>query len=256
MKGFSHILILCVFFAPAISSAQVIISEIMYDLAEGSDSGREWIEIYNAGSVPVTVSDLKITENETNHAIKAEANAALALGGYAVIADNSAKFKADWPAFSGLLFDSAFSLNNTGESIGLADATGVPRDAVVYTNASGNGTGDSLQRQPISGASFGAGIPTPGVGIPVNGLVKSPTKQKTASKKNLPAAAAAPTIVGEAKDESPFVRISAPTNTQGSPVYWWLAPLLLACASSAGIVWSRHLKKDEWEIEEMPETQH
>ena len=34
---------------PVVSHAQVYINEIMYDLP-GTDSGREWIEIYNAGS--------------------------------------------------------------------------------------------------------------------------------------------------------------------------------------------------------------
>ena len=44
------------------------ISEIMYD-PSGSDTGHEWIEIYNDGEVAVDVKTLKLYENNTNHSI-------------------------------------------------------------------------------------------------------------------------------------------------------------------------------------------
>src|ERR1700739_3434041 len=41
-------------FAPALASAQVIIDEIMYN-PQGSDTGREWVELYNEGGSDVTM---------------------------------------------------------------------------------------------------------------------------------------------------------------------------------------------------------
>ena len=39
------------FIVPQWAAAQVVISEIMYDLEIGSDSGREWIKLFNPGSI-------------------------------------------------------------------------------------------------------------------------------------------------------------------------------------------------------------
>src|SRR5580700_10683565 len=43
-----------IFLLPALVSAQVIVNEVMYN-PEGSDTGREWIELYNAGQSDVTM---------------------------------------------------------------------------------------------------------------------------------------------------------------------------------------------------------
>jgi hypothetical protein len=44
---------------------------------------------------------------------------------------------------------------------------------------------------------------------------------------------------------------AAPT----SAILPWLLPIFIAALGSVGIVWSRHLKKDEWDIvEESEET--
>lgn len=243
---------------PVITHAQIVITEIMYDLAGGSDSGREWIEVFNTGNTPVKLTDLKIVESAKNHTITTVAGGDfVAAGAYAVIADNAAKFKVDFPSYTGLSFDSAFSLSNTGETIGISNAAGTPIDSVTYTNASASGTGDSLQRNPDS-AVFNAGIPTPGVGIPATGLTKSPPKQTKASKKmpgkNLPAATS-PSILGEsaAQPQEAFVAAAAASNT--NTFVWWLAPLLISLLGSAGIVTARQYKKDEWDIvEEVEET--
>ncbi len=247
---------------PAFAHAQVVITEIMYDLASGSDSGREWIEIFNAGNFPVTLTDFKVVENGASHKIGAVAGGdGVAAGSYAVIADNPAKFKTDYPTYSGQLFDSAFSLSNSGETIGIADAQGTTIDSVSYTAASANGTGDSLQRAPSSNV-FGAGIPTPGLPIPTGGLKKSPpkpgkaaAKKSTTAKSTAPASAEVPLLVGDDAVPPPKVLVAAAAAPDSGVLYWWLAPLLLALLASVGITWSRHLKKDEWDIvEEIEET--
>ena len=140
--------------------AQIEISEIMYDL-EGSDAKREWIEVVNTGSVLVDIGEWKFFEADTNHKlnlIKGDSN--LGVGGYAVIADNADTFLSDWPNFSGVLFDSSFSLKNTGEFIALRNSELVDIDSVTYSSEWGaSGDGNSLQ---LVGGKWVVGSPTPG----------------------------------------------------------------------------------------------
>jgi hypothetical protein len=143
---------LLVFALPTILYAKVIITEIMYD-PEGTDSGREWIEIKNTSEQDVDVATLKLLENNVNHKITlfSGANSILKSGQYAVIADNPEKFLIDWAqkftnTFSGLLFDSAFSLNNTGEALAMIDTDGQILNSFSYSSDLGaNGNGLSLQ---------------------------------------------------------------------------------------------------------------
>ncbi|MEK7610480.1 MAG: lamin tail domain-containing protein [Patescibacteria group bacterium] len=146
---------------PSAARAGVSITEIMYDLAEGSDTGREWLEITNDSSAVVDLTDWKLWENETNHGLTlASGEASLAPGGRAIIADDNAKFQTDWPGVSVAIFSSAFSLNNIGETLVLKDAAGAEVNSVTYDSGLGaNGDGRSLQL--ISG-QWRAGAPTPG----------------------------------------------------------------------------------------------
>lgn len=145
--------------APFMLNAQAQITEIMYDI-EGTDSGREWVEIRNVGSDPIDLTLWKLFEANTNHKITAVGSAELLSGAFAVIADNPDKFKADNPGFSGPLFDSAFSLSNAGEELSIKNADGTVIDSIIYdTTIGGGGDGNSLQR---SGSMWIAALPTPG----------------------------------------------------------------------------------------------
>jgi hypothetical protein len=254
---------------PAAAFAQVVITEIMYDLSEGSDSGREWIEVFNAGSAPVTLTDLSVFENNKNHKITTvTGGAVLAPAAYAVIADNAAKFSADHPAYAGQLFDSVFSLNNDGEPIALHDASGAEIDSVTYANSmGGNGTADSLQKtDPIAGAAFSAGIPTPGAGVPLGGLTKTPPKEKKAAPKKASAKSAkaspqgavnvGPTVAGNAADASRAKAQVAAAALAEDPAHtslWLLGTAVIAGLGAAGVGLARRARKSEWDIiEEMP----
>lgn len=244
--------LLLVTLLPLPAFAQVTITEIMYDLSEGSDAGREWIEVYAGESVDL--SKLKLVENGSNHAIKAfSGGTTIAAGQFAVIADNPAKFSTDNPMFTGVLFDSAFTLSNDGESLSIARGDGAI-DTVVYTNASGNGTGDTLQRNPGS-AQFDVGIPTPGSGIPFSGLVKSTPPQNGKGKQ---AAAAAATVQAEVMGESDFPPESPlvsrqQTQRENKSALWWLGALLIGGGAAAGASLSRYYRKSEWQIVEESE---
>ena len=79
-----------------VACANVVINEIMYDL-EGTDTGREWIEIYNNTNTSVDLSTYKLFEANTNHALVVyEGNANISAGGYAIISSDPVKFKIDY----------------------------------------------------------------------------------------------------------------------------------------------------------------
>ncbi len=151
-----------------IAHAQIV-SEVMYDL-EGSDTSREWIEVFNNTGSVIDLATFKLFEANSNHGmVYVQGPSALESGGYAVIADNAGKFLADWPGYAGALFDSSFSLSNTGETISIRTGDLIDTDTATYEGSLGAaGDGNSLQRSSIGGA-FSATMPTPGSG----GLVVS-----------------------------------------------------------------------------------
>ncbi len=119
----------------------------MYDL-EGTDTGREWVEVYNSGTTPVDLSSYKFFEANTNHGLTLIAgDKSIPLGGYAIIVSDPEKFKIDWPSFSGSIFDSSFSLDNTGELLAIKDTDSNIVDQYTYESSTGaNGDGKSLQK--------------------------------------------------------------------------------------------------------------
>ncbi len=149
-----------VFFLVALrTEAQVAITEIMYDLP-GADTGREWVEIKNTSLAAVDISHWKLLEENVHHGLTlAQGSPALSSGSLAVIADNAQKFLLDWPEFSGTLFDSVFSLSNSGETLILKNESLNIIDSVAYDAAmEASGTGESLQK--IS-SGWAAHAPTP-----------------------------------------------------------------------------------------------
>lgn len=159
------------------------INEIMYD-PEGSDTGREWVEVYNEGGSDIDLSGYKFFESSTNHGVTSyQGGTAIKAGGYAIIADTPSKFLADYPSYSGVLFDSSFSLSNTGEFIALKDSSLAVVDSITYAPALGGGD-DGTALSLIDGV-WKRGSSTPGLPN-VEGTAKippteSPSISKTAS---------------------------------------------------------------------------
>lgn len=133
---------------------------------DGTDSGREWVEVYNAGTNSVDLSQYKLRENETNHKISPQNDGettTLPAGTYAIIADNVAKFSTDHPTvLTGLILDSAFSLKNDGELIEIVDPNDQITSSVNYSPDWGaNGTQNSLQLSDLAGNVWIPADPTP-----------------------------------------------------------------------------------------------
>jgi hypothetical protein len=202
---FVHLSLLAVLLLPAHAHAVVSITEVMYD-PEGSDTKHEWIEVYNDGSA-VDLSDWKVFEGGTNHKLVIFSGSPnLATGAYAVIADDAETFLADFPSFSGTLFDTAYTggLNNTnGETITIRDSELNDIATLSYNVSLGaSGDGFSLQR---SGAAWVAAAPTPGSGFSGSSQTQNTQTQETPE---------VPQIQQASTQETPAAYGSAPVDPQ------------------------------------------
>lgn len=140
----------------------VYFSEIMYD-PQGSDTSREWVEIYNDTNSAINFTSWKFFENGTNHGITSySGGASLEVGSYGVIADSPVKFLEDNPSYSDVLYDSAFSLSNNGESFSLKESSSGPEiNPMTYdVSLGGNNNGSTLSK--IDGV-WVRGSSTPGL---------------------------------------------------------------------------------------------
>jgi len=153
---------------PRVVFGGVVITEIMYDPKDtDANSGGEWVEVENTGSVAVDLTKWIFFENDTNHGISTTTtgSAEIPSGGYAVISRDTTVFKNHFTEFSGLLFKASFSLND-GEKIAMKNGKDdfvTEANSVTYTSDWGaKNDGNSLQKD--SAGKWIAAAPTPGSG--------------------------------------------------------------------------------------------
>lgn len=195
------IILSAVFFTvPSLATAQIIINEIMYDLA-GTDDKHEWIEIYNNGSADVDLTDWKLNDGDTatNHALNAPPKNAglgsmiLGANEYCLLAGDAATLSADLPNYNGTIIDTVLSLSNTGAALKLLDKDGIESFSISYNKdlgAAGNGKslewdGAALKESLVNGG-------TPGkinsvLSSSVSGAAPSDSPAPTASAEASPA---------------------------------------------------------------------
>ncbi len=147
-KKFCMVVWICLVFLIARSADAIVINEIMYN-PDGTDSGREWIELYNNEDFSVDISEWKLYENDVNHGLTVSQGDLVIPGNeYAIIADSADSFLLDYPDFNKTLIDSAFSLTNLGELICTKDSSLILVDCVNYSSSWGaDGNGKSLERK-------------------------------------------------------------------------------------------------------------
>ncbi|MDP2705050.1 MAG: PKD domain-containing protein [Patescibacteria group bacterium] len=157
---------------PLHSFAALEITEIMYDLpSPGSDTGREWVEIYNQGPEDVVLSggqDGWRFNDGSNHLFNepsvengGQGSFTISPGTFFILAADAHQFIVDHSGFSATIIDTAMSLKNTNTTVSLIDAEGLVRDSAAYSETMGaKGDGNSLQK--ING-TWGASSPTPGM---------------------------------------------------------------------------------------------
>lgn len=139
--------------------SEVIFTEIMYD-ANGTDTNREWIEIYNNGSELTNLTNWKLYEQGVKHGLTLVRGSLLLFPDeYAIIALDAPTFLVEYNKCNSTLFDSSFSLSNSGEELVLWNGTDYLRNITYNVSIGANGNGKSLQ---FYNNSWRACIPTPG----------------------------------------------------------------------------------------------
>jgi len=172
-----------IFFLPTLAFAQVVINEVMYN-PEGSDSGREWIELYNEGQSDVTM--VGGINDGSNHTLTDPSSGTgrgsliVPAGGYLIVANDPNDFiSGEYAGGAYSVVKSSLSLNNSGATLTLLDGTGATVDTVSYTpSQGGNDDSSSLQRQ--MDGTWIAALPTPGAANSTTSYVPPPSDTTSA----------------------------------------------------------------------------
>lgn len=193
-------IVLILFFART-ASAQVFISEIKY-------TGNEWIEVSNSGE-SVDLSLWKFYEGGTNHKLKSvQGGSLLSSGSYAIVANDATAFLTEYSGFSGILFDSSFSLLDVGETISIKSSDTNIVDTVSYTGIKGS----KNSTQKIGGV-WSEAIPTPGAINSVSQNVDTATTQ-TSNTSVVPTTATSQ-VTAQAGPQTRVVLAGAPIIFEG-----------------------------------------
>ncbi|MDD2807978.1 MAG: lamin tail domain-containing protein, partial [Patescibacteria group bacterium] len=114
-------------------ASQVAISEIMYNPL-GSDTGREWLEVKNVSTSTISLVDgsWRFNDGSSHLVATSSANTFLQPQEYGIIADDPTKFMLDNPSYSGVVYDSSFSLKNSDTKISIFK-NGLEDDSVTYS---------------------------------------------------------------------------------------------------------------------------
>ncbi len=139
-------------------------TEIMYN-PQGSDTGREWIELSNPGCE--NLEEYKLLENNINHNIIRYSEG---ICNNTIICDDCGLFLDDYNV-SSLIYESSFTLSNTGEFIAITYNNTIV-DYVNYTNME-NIEGMSITMQD----EWVHMVPTPGYHIILNMSINQTNNQ-------------------------------------------------------------------------------
>lgn len=164
-------LFLLVVIAQPVISLQI--SEIMQN-PSGTDTGREWIELYNNDSMEYNLTGWKINTDNSDHSLNVppsnggQGSALIAPGSFAVIAQDASSFVSDYNGYNGTVIDSSWTdlSNSQNRTIWIKNSS-IVFDNVTYSPVS---EGDSTC---LVNNSFSSCVPTPGVAGVLNQSVNN-----------------------------------------------------------------------------------
>ena len=147
------------FLAVPVFSIQV--SEIMHN-PDGSDAGREWIEVYNNDSVQHNLTGWKVNTDNSDHSLNVppanggQGSMILEPGGYAIIVQNATAFLLNYN-FTGTVIDSSWSdlSNSENKTIWVKNSTNIFDNVTYFAVSEGN-------TSCLVNGTFTACLPTPG----------------------------------------------------------------------------------------------
>lgn len=196
---------------PISSFADVIITEVMYD-AEGADTGKEWIEIYNNGNQSISIDDYYFYEADVHHGLDSGGET-LSSGDYAVISQDLGGFNNHYDS-NAIIIKSSFSLNNTGEELAISDLEKNIIYSLSYSSSFGaSGNGNSLH-YGTNGWFQSTPTPGSGPGNPIEYSDSSEDDSESNTGSNQSSSEKSPTVsrfTKEAQDYTEaFIDVSSP----------------------------------------------
>ncbi|KHO47397.1 MAG: hypothetical protein QT00_C0002G0049 [archaeon GW2011_AR5] len=155
------VLAIVVFSFLAVPVFSIRVSEVMHN-PDGSDTNREWVEIYNNDSVEHNLTGWKFNSGGSDHTLNVPpanngtGSMVLAPGSYLIISQDAASFLSDYN-FTGTVIDSSWTgLSNSGnETVWIKNST-IIFDNVTYATVPEGNT------SCIVNETFTACLPTPG----------------------------------------------------------------------------------------------
>ncbi len=160
-----HKILLYIFILAVSSSVSygISINEIMHN-PNGTDTGHEWVEVYNNDSDIYNLTGWKLNTGNTDHTLNpppangGQGTMILNPGGYLVIAQDAILFLADYSNYTGPVIDSSWSdlLNSANETVWIKNSTEI-FDNITYSPVSAEG-----KTICIINSSFAECEPTPG----------------------------------------------------------------------------------------------
>lgn len=252
MRGHHHksSFVIVFLLLPHIACADVIISEIMYDPV-GSDSDREWVEVYNTGTQPVSLVGDMFRVGGKNHPLAGATH--IDPHGYAIIVQQKDALVSEYTCDAPIMTTS-FSLPNSTSFVSVVDANGTVLAHALYSKEAGaNNDGNSLQREK-EGDAFVSRRPSPCAGMSDDAIVP-PSRATT----NTPVRTKHTTLPVHPSVNTASTTAPAAVRSADPPVrhtQWGLyAALALGIAAVVGLVLEaiKTLKKDEWNIEDAGE---
>jgi hypothetical protein len=141
-------------FAPKVfAESSLIINEIMYDLP-GTDATHEWIELFNAGSSEIDLTDWKFNDGDdaTNHGLNpppkngSRGSLIIPPNGYLILAGSAETLVYDLPNYNGSVIDTVMSLPNTAGVLKILNKENQEVASVSYNKETGaNGNNKTLE---------------------------------------------------------------------------------------------------------------
>ncbi len=239
---------------PATVSGDVIITEIMYDL-EGSDAGREWIEIFNTSQSSVDLTGWKVHDS-SNHVLAlppakgGKGSLVVPAESYAILADDATVFLNEQTVEVSVI-DTVLSFGQQDGreyTITLFEREGRRVSTAVYTTLLGaRGDGYSLQRTQSGSWIFA--VPTPGGQNAISQPEVRNLREEVSMLSESEVVPHAETLVSAlAQTESPEA------HPQDSAFRWYVALAGLVTIASLAYLTGRPKQSDEFEIIEEKDT--
>ncbi|MEM4397044.1 MAG: lamin tail domain-containing protein [Candidatus Woesearchaeota archaeon] len=154
-------------------NASLVFTEIMYNPL-GNEANREWIELFNYGNETLNISNWKLQDGTTIRSITLynTITGTYLIEPYSIVilARNPENFSQEYN-YSGNLFQSSFTLTNTGKELILYDSNNNVVDSVFYTNIAEEGYTIELKNITLDNylmENWQQASPNPGILFEIN----------------------------------------------------------------------------------------